>query len=153
MLGGELLFAHLHPFHGDELGRADAGAHIASDALVGFALGIDDKLDVTPVTGGHNDFFPGILDGDDGFDEIADGDRHAGKEAVKTHPDIFEVTDHCSRTFTLSVRTQKSFIKKAVSKRFANARGIRIFQAKVINWSNRTRGKVHLNHMMRKIMA
>ena len=37
--------------------------------------------------------------------------------------------------------------------RLTKARGIKIFQAKVTNWSNRTRGKVQRNHMSKKITA
>src|SRR3974390_568007 len=39
----------------------------------------------------------------------------------------------------------------AVMIRLAKARGMRIFQAKVMSWSKRTRGKVHLNHMIMKM--
>ena len=37
--------------------------------------------------------------------------------------------------------------------RLTKAKGIKIFQAKVTSWSNRTRGKVQRNHMNIKTKA
>ncbi len=89
----------LDPFHGDQLGGADAGAHFAGDALVRLGLGINDKLGIAPIPRGHLELFPRVLDGDDGLDKIADGDRHARQQTPETHRNFFEITHHRYATF------------------------------------------------------
>jgi hypothetical protein len=60
---------------------------------------------MTPVSGGHGELFPRVLDSDDGFDEIADGDRHARQQTVKSHRDLFEIINHRNPTLVPAKKT------------------------------------------------
>jgi hypothetical protein len=101
VLGGSLLLftRKLGPLHRDQLGRADAGAHFAGDAPVRLGFGINDKLGIAAIPRGHLDLFPRVLDGNDGFDKVADGNRHAPQETPETHRNFFKITHHRYSTF------------------------------------------------------
>jgi hypothetical protein len=132
--GPLLLFAgKLGALHRDQLGRADTGAHFAGDAAMRFGLGIDAKLGIAPVSRGHLDLFPRVLDRDYGLEKVAEGDLHAGQEAPEPPHDVFNVTNHCLSTFRPRYPNHTSFMMKAVRSKLAKARGMRIFQAKVMS--------------------